>query len=305
MKPTGTTLVIWNSAAGSAADAALLRALLERRPDVVVRESLSYEHARDLAAGAERDGATQVVAAGGDGTVNAVVNGLAGNQHRAPLLVLPLGTANDLCRTLAVPLDVGEAAALLDDGEDRRIDLVRLDTATRSVRYANMAAGGYSGTVMRLVTDDVKQRWGSLSYVRTAFEALGTRQCYHVDLRIDHGAAERFEAFNLIIGNGRTSAGGIAVAPGSDPEDGRFDLIVVRDGSLLELAGVAAQLVADNLLDSDQIVHRRARTLELASRPAMLFSADGELVEEEPRRFTVEPRALLVRVGADYQRGTP
>src|SRR4051812_11069335 len=97
--------VVCNSKAGSADQAAAVRAELTTRPAVTLAEPRSSEEARDLAAEAARKGYDLVVAAGGDGTVNAVVQGLAEHLDRARLAVLPLGTGNDLCRTLGLPID--------------------------------------------------------------------------------------------------------------------------------------------------------------------------------------------------------
>jgi diacylglycerol kinase (ATP) len=102
------------------------------------------------------------------------------------------------------------------------------------------------------------------------------------------------------VANGRTAAGGFQVAPLANPEDGLLDVIVVRYGDVLDLAGIAARLLAGNYLSSEQVMHRRARHVHIASQPGMWFNVDGELFTSQPITFTVMPQALRVVVGPEY-----
>jgi diacylglycerol kinase (ATP) len=90
------------------------------------------------------------------------------------------------------------------------------------------------------------------------------------------------------------------VAPTANPEDGLLDVVIVKSGSLLDVAGAAARLVVGNYLDSDQVLHRQARRVSVRSRPGMWFNVDGELFTQQPVTFTVLPHILRVVVGADY-----
>jgi diacylglycerol kinase (ATP) len=294
------TCVILNASTGSAASAADLRAELARRPGVGVYQPTSPDGVRSCVAGAVAAGCDTVVAAGGDGTIHTVVNALAADFGRVRLGILPLGTGNDLARTLAVPTDAAAALALLDGGAERRIDLVRVETAGRTLSCVNVAAGGFSGQMEELLTDEVKAWWGPLAYLRGAVNVLPNLAGYRTTLRLDDGVVERVEALNVLVANGRTAAGGFRVAPTANPEDGLLDVVTVCYRPLPDLAGVAALLLAGDYTSSDYVLHRRARRVEVASRPGMWFSVDGELVGNEPAAFTVQPRALRVVVGPDY-----
>jgi diacylglycerol kinase (ATP) len=292
--------VLFNAKAGSARSADAVRQLLAARVDVTVVTPRSPEETRREAARAKADGYDCIVAAGGDGTIHNVVNGLAPDFGRARLAVLPLGTGNDLRRTLAVPEDPTEALGLLDTGSVRRIDLFRVETPLRTFYGVNTASGGFGGQVLGAVTEEMKAAWGPLAYLRGAAAVLPDLRDYHTLIRFDDGPEERFEALNVIVANGRFAAHGWRVASRADIEDGLLDVIVVRYGPLFDLTAVAAQLLAGDYLDSGQVTLRRARRIRIESRPPMWFSIDGELTGEEPITSTVLPKALDVIVGPEY-----
>ena len=294
--------VVFNPKAGSAGAADALRESLAARCDVTVVEPASSEETRRLAARAKQDGYDLIVAAGGDGTVHAVVNGLAPDFGGARLAVLPLGTGNDLRRSLAVPDDPLEALALLDAGRERLIDVMRVETPDRTLYGVNTASGGFSGQLHDALTDEMKAAWGPLAYLRGAAAVLPDLTDYETTLELDGGPPERVEALNLIVANGRYAAHGWQVASRADLEDGLLDVVVVRYGPLSDLTNVAAQLLTGDYLESGQVTLRRARTVRIRSRPAMWFSIDGERVGDEPVTFTAVPRALRVIVGPGYGR---
>jgi diacylglycerol kinase (ATP) len=297
------TCVILNASAGSAPSATDLKAELARRRDVSLCEPTSADEVRACVAGALKDGCDTVVAAGGDGTIQKVVNALAPDFGRARLAILPLGTGNDLARTLAIPPDPASALAVLDAGAERRIDLIRVEAGARSLYCVNAAAGGFSGQMEEMLTDEVKAWWGPLAYLRGAANVLPNLSGYQTTLRLDEGVVERVEALNVLVANGRTAAGGFRVAPSANPEDGLLDLVTVFYRPLPDLAGVAALLLAGDYTSSDYVLHQRARRVEVSSRPGMWFSIDGELLGNEPTAFTVLPHALRVVVGPDYTPG--
>ena len=302
--------VIWNPCAGSVEENAALRAELEQYRHVDLHQTESAEHARQLAQEAVRRNVGLVVAAGGDGTVNAVVNGLAANPANARLAVLPLGTGNDLCRTLAIPPDPVDAAELLIPKEltggtlrqmnFRRVDLVEVETAGHRSWCINMAAGGNSGHLMETLSAETKERWGPLCYFRGAVDVITELIVYDTTIRFDDDPPQRYSALNIVVGNGRYSAGGLRVAPRANPEDGLLDVIVIEDGSPIDLMNIAAHYILDDYLESDHVVLRRARRVSIEATPPIPFSADGDLLGHEPVTLTVQPAALQIVVGPEY-----
>lgn len=293
-------LVIVNPNAGSSAQLAVIENELAEAGFSIHRTAAQGD-AQRVARSAADAGFELVVAAGGDGTVTEVVDGIAQGGGRVRLGVLPLGTGNDLARTLAIPLDVEAALAALLEGRERTIDLVHVEVGGRSpVHAVNIAAGGFSGLVDEELTGELKERWGTLAYLLCAAKVLPDFEGYRTTIAWDDGDAGSTDAFAVIVANGRSLAGGQLVAPLANPEDGLLDVVVVRHGTLLDLAGVAARVTLGNFLESDAVEMRRARSLRVESTPAMRFNVDGELLPEGPALFRVLPRALRVLVGPGY-----
>jgi diacylglycerol kinase (ATP) len=297
--------IILNPKAGTAEQADVIHHAVAACSELTLWETTGPGQARQLAATALQAEAELVVAAGGDGTINEVINGLAVNFAQACLGILPLGTGNDLARTLALPPDPQSALQFLTTGVVRAIDLMKIETAHQVAYGINVAAGGFTGQMNELLSEEMKASWGPLAYLRGAVSVLPNLTDYETSVSYDDEAAERIDALNIIVANGRTAAGGFIVAPTANPEDGLLDVVIVKSGSLFDVAGVAARLVAGNYLDSDQVLHRQARRVSVTSRPGMWFNVDGELFTQRPVTFTVIPRALRVVVGAEYSPTVP
>ena len=266
------------------------------RGDVVIRQSLHEGHARELAAEAAREGFATVVAAGGDGTVNEVVNGLEPFLDRVRLGILPRGTGNDFARTLGLPEGLAEGLAILTRGEVRRCDLVEVTAGDWRRVFINVSAGGFSADMNENLTADVKQAWGPLAYFRAAAESLPERTVYRASLLFDDHWREVEAVLNVVVANGRFVAGGIPVAPYAEIDDGLFDVVVVKECSLAALATLAPKvLVGGHLEDTEDLVaFRQARRLVVASEPPMRFNVDGEMLGEETITFRILPGALEV-----------
>lgn len=292
-----------NPRAGSAEGADL--GIAHDAPGIEVVEVDSEDGTREAAAQAARDGVETVVAAGGDGTLHLVVNGLMevgrSADDRPALGVLPLGTGNDFARTLGFPLgDVAACLACLGTGPRRPLDVIRYSHEDQRGYAINACAGGFSGALGETLTDELKASWGPLAYLVGAVKTLPDLTDYHTAISWDGGPSERMDAFNVVVANGRTAAGGRPVAPRANPEDGLLDVVVVRSGTGLDLVRLAARVVAGDYLADDQIVFHRVRHVRIESTPGMWFNVDGELRTNEPVEFEAVPGALNVVVGPDY-----
>ncbi|HEY8427023.1 MAG TPA: diacylglycerol kinase family protein [Sandaracinaceae bacterium] len=295
------TVVIANPRAGSAVQG---ERLAELAADLgwTWRWTQSGAEATRVAREACEHGVARIVAAGGDGTVHCVVQGILATRERPVLAVLPIGTGNDLVRTLGFPPDPEQVLAELAEGaEVRAIDVARARIGRFERYLVNGSAAGFSGEVDRAVDEDEKARWGPLAYVRAAFDVIGDLPCYRIRVAVDGAELAPLECVGLTVTNGRTCGGGMQVAPGADLEDGKLDLLVVRRASKLALAGVAAQLRTGRVLENRNVRSAAGARIELRSDPPMPINVDGELIGDvHTARWEVLPRELPVAVGPAY-----
>ena len=295
--PVMRTCVILNPRAGGAeAIRESLRQAILRLDGIVVRETERAGGARALAASAVAEGFERLIAGGGDGTLNEVLNGVAPDFDRVELGLVPAGTGNDLARTLGIPSDPEAAVDVLARGAVRSLDVARLQTEGDDRWFLNVSAGGFGGEVDEHLRAEIKEVWGPLSYIRTAFEALAELETYRVRLTFEPGSPEaeilEVAAVNVVVANGRYVAGGLHVAPTAAPDDGLLDLVVIRAAPIPRLSLLAPQVALGQHLDHELILHRRVRSLAVESEPAMHFNADGELAGATPVRYQVVPGAV-------------
>jgi diacylglycerol kinase (ATP) len=291
------TCVILNPHAGTVQDAKMVEAVAQRLGDITLRCTERPGDAQHLAREAAEQGCEFVVAAGGDGTINEVVNGLANHFERVVLGVLPVGTGNDFARSIGMPTEIDAAVDLLLSQQTRPLDVVRV--SSDALRYfINVSAGGFSGLVDEKLTEELKRSWGPLAYLRSAAEALPDLTDYHTLLSFDDGEQHEIRTYNIVVANARYVAGGIPIAPQARIDDGLVDVLVVPAASMPQLALLVPQILLGQHLDSNLIIFRRARKVRVESRPGMWFNADGELVGNQPASFEVLPKALRVVVGA-------
>jgi diacylglycerol kinase (ATP) len=297
-------LVIWNSNAGSTSQAEDIRNHIADSLDTIIYEPTSAADAQEKIRIECERGTKLVIAAGGDGTVNSVVNGLANAPAEVVMGVLPLGTANDWCASLAIPSDIDAAWETLENRLVVPLDVVELRTSTETTRFANIATGGNSHRITEAITSELKQRWGAMCYIRGAVGILNDLQSFETSISFDGGPTELFSVWNLIAANGRTSAGRVEVAPQACLDDGLLDVVIIQSGTMVNLADLSVRYVFADYIKSDQVVYRQARQITLSSNPPIKFSIDGDLVEHQPISLTCLPAALNVIVGSEFSRST-
>lgn len=309
--PTRAGCVVFNPSAGSADEVENLKELVALAPSITFCETGHEGHATQLAREGVERGDTWVIAAGGDGTVREVATGLAeavmaraDTASAAPsLLIVPLGTGNDLARTLELPDDPAAALNLVQYGRIRPLDLYRWRRGDAQEGWEgwgiNVAAGGFSAKLADVLTPEMKHRWGPLAYTRAAVASMDELRPYRVTLHIDDAPPKRMTALNVIIANARFAGGGIQVAPEADCSDGLLDIVVVHPGGMLDLTGLAARFVTGSALESELVDHSRGRRVTVHSEPAMHFNVDGDPVGEGTFTFECVPAAVQVLCPAE------
>ena len=294
--------VIANPNSGSQQRRDALKEILEKEDGFDWWISEDEESALELTQRAIREDYGLIAIAGGDGTINAVVNAMMEEEADIPLGLLPVGTGNDLARTLAVPLnDMEDMVRVLRMRNQRRIDVLRLESGGETRFGINVAAGGFSGQVDERVTSEMKEDLGPLAYVFGAATALPDLKEFETHITVDEGPRERIDTFNIIVANGRTVGGGKRVAPAADPCDGMLDVVIVEECNLLAMANIGTLLVTGNYTDSEFVRHFKAKRIEVSSTPGMWFNIDGELLTKESITFTIIPQALTFLVGPEFR----
>jgi diacylglycerol kinase (ATP) len=243
------------------------------------------DHATELASTTE---AALVVAAGGDGTINEVINGLG---RGATLGILPLGTANVLARELGLPLDAERACERILRGQRARIDLgVATNREGVERRFACMAGIGFDAHVVRAVTPRLKRYLRGLAFALTAFKVLAKENFPSV--RLVHGDTTYVTRF-AIVANAHHYGGDLRAA--SDPEllaSGKLEVVLVERVSVLLRPDIFASILARRPLDRHM---RSFAAKELSAyAPGVPVQLDGEVWGSLPMSFRIEPRTLEV-----------
>ncbi|TWT73875.1 diacylglycerol/lipid kinase family protein [Allorhodopirellula solitaria] len=291
-------LVFYNQGAGKAAQFESLREGLDTPETTWVELNRQVEVATTIDQFVTAGGDT-VIAAGGDGTVHAIVNGLMqiSLQQRPRMGIVPLGTANDFAGTLQIPDDINEAIGLIHAGITTAIDVIHIRGEGLDRYFSNVAAGGNCVRVSEELTDEIKSRWGALCYLRGAVGVLADMQSFRITAEIDDQRIENLDTWAVLIANGKTNAGRIEVAPEASPADGLFDVIIIRDGNVLDMVDIVAKNLTGQFLASEQVMSCKAKRIKLLSEPPMRFTLDGELIDEQPIEFEVVPAAIRTYVG--------
>jgi diacylglycerol kinase (ATP) len=254
------------------------------------------------AAGEWREGLLLV--AGGDGTVNDVVNGLgdAGFPEDVTLGILPTGTGNDLAATLCIPEDAALAEDVIRQNQVRTLDVARVRSDGIGERFfINVATGGLGAEISLANEGELKERWGKLSYLRASLEVATDFDVRELTLYLD-GEKREVRAVNVVVGNCRYAGGGWLAAPKANPEDGLLDVVIIETLGLADVLQLApASLARADYLGKEGVFFARAKEVRVETQPPGLeFTADGEVIGDEPAEFSVIPRALKVIVGPGY-----
>ena len=230
-----------------------------------------------------------VVIGGGDGSVHAALPGLI--EAKLPLLVIPLGTANDLARALNLPPDPLACAALLLNGGRRKIDLGRANGKL----FVNVANMGLSVEVSRALDPDLKRRFGVFAYPIAAWRALRRLRPFRAEIRLP-GQVIEVRTMQLAVGAGRFYGGGMVLDENARIDDGKLWLYSIAPRSFWHLIKNMFAWRAGRHRSADRTTSRSAPWFEIKSSRRRTVTADGEAVTRTPVRFEVLPGILEVIV---------
>lgn len=228
-----------------------------------------------------------VIVGGGDGTLNRSLDALV--DTGLPLGILPLGTANNVARTLGIPDDLAAACEIIAGGHLRRIDL----GVANGIYFFTTASIGLSVRITEQLTAERKRRWGRLAYGLTAARVLWAARPMHAEI-VWEGGSFHSHSVQIVVGNGRYYGSALPVADDARIDDQRLDLYTVERRRWWELLGLLPALKAGRHGEKTEVHTLRAREIEVRTLVPYRVNVDGELRTRTPARFQVRPAALAV-----------
>ena len=253
--------------------------------------------ARTLATEAVREGFGTIVAMGGDGTVNEVLNGMADAPDglaRSRLAVLPVGTVNVFARELGSPLQFQRAWEMICRGRERLVDLPEMAFETESGPqrrcFAQMAGCGLDARAIQLMNWGLKKKIGQFAYLVSGFKALRETP---PSLVVTTGAS-RYAAQLVLLGNGRFYGGSVPLFERADLADGLLDICIFPKINWLVILRYGCAFVSPKLICRGIETHFQASSVRIESVAPTPAEVDGEWVGNSPVQFTIRRQALRV-----------
>lgn len=242
----------------------------------IARDIVRLRHRADL-----------VIVCGGDGSVSSAA--LAAMESGLPLGILPMGTANDLARTLDIPMDLPAAADVIARGETRRVDVGTVNGHA----FFNVASIGLSSELAQSLDPALKKRFGRLGYAVAALKVL-TRASRFGATITEKGQRTAVETYQIAVGNGRHYGGGNVVQESAEIDDGHLDLYSLEMTNLWKLALMLRSFRSGTHGAWREVRTARCVEFDIETKRPMPINTDGEIVTATPAHFKVHPRAIAI-----------
>lgn len=268
--------------------------LRERGHEVWPRLTYEAGDGRREAGVLARAGAELVVAAGGDGTVNEVVNGVldaaVGGGWAGRVGVVPLGTANDFATGLGLPEEVDAALDVALRGAPRALDVASVNGR----HFVNVSTGGFGALASEEAPEDAKRLLGPWAYVVTGARMFVDLTASWARFTLPDGAAYEGEILLFAVGNGKRTGGGNMVTPRAAMDDGELDVVIVPAMPRIDFLSLLPDLRSGDHLDAPMVRYFRTPRMVVESEETLSVNADGEPVEGDRFEYAIAPRKLLV-----------
>ena len=242
------------------------------------------------------DGCEALFVAGGDGTLNEAVNGLAsaGVLDRLVVGVVPLGTGNDFATALGIPDDVDEALDVLLQGRELRVDLGEVNGRV----FVNTSGGGFIAEVSVAVTPQLKTIAGRLAYLIGGAQALMEFEPVHATVTVQPGGRTLTHGlYAFAVCNSRLIGGGRLIAPEAVVDDGLLDVCLIEEMSALEFVALARKVSDGDHVNDPRVLYMQVESLSLELDRSIKVNTDGEVFEGRRCDYRVLPRAARFLVG--------
>jgi len=222
-----------------------------------------------------------VVAAGGDGTLYEVINGLAEQEYRPRLGIIPAGTTNDFARALHVKRSISEAIDIIAVGHTIPIDIGKVNDRY----FINIAGGGRITELSYEVSSKMKTAIGQLAYYLKGIEILPTIKATHMRIEYD-GQVFDDKAMLFLVANTNSVGGFEKIAPGASLHDGFFTLLILKKVNLLEFINVVRLAAKGEHIHNEHVIYARAKQISISSNQTVQLNLDGEYGGMAPAEFS-------------------
>jgi YegS/Rv2252/BmrU family lipid kinase len=234
-----------------------------------------------------RESADCIAICGGDGSVSS--GAMAVMESGLPLGIMPMGTANDLARTLGLPMDLMQAADVIVEGHQRRIDV----GSVNGHAFFNVASIGLSTRLAEGLKPEIKRRWGRLGYAIAAARVLLKAKPFTAHIR-EKGETVEVKTFQIAVGNGRHYGGGNVVEENAAIDDGFLDLYSLEMSNVWKMAGMLRSFRSGTHGAWDEVRTARCVEFDVATKVPQPVNTDGEIVTSTPASFRIHQGAVAV-----------
>ncbi len=257
-------------------------------------------HGTELARQAAIDGYDYAIAAGGDGTVNEVMNGLL--YSNTALGTVPIGTVNVWAREMGLPMDIVGAAEELLLATVRTIDVGKSSQTGQPDRAFLLMAGiGFDAAVTEIINVREKKTLGVIAYIKSAIQLAWQFQGFRTLLRID-GRRVRGRILMIIIGNSQLYGGMVKMTAHAVVDDGLLDVCVIKGRSMLTAPLRLFSVFTRNYNRDPKVAYFKATHIEIQGKKKLPIQVDGDFLGRSPMKFEIVPRSLRVLVPPNADR---
>lgn len=252
--------------------------------------------AERAAALAARDGCATLFVAGGDGTLNEAMNGLASADAlgHLPVGIIPLGTGNDFAAALGIPAEIDAALDVLLESRELEIDLGQVNGRV----FVNTSGGGFIAEASTAVTPQLKTIAGRLAYLIGGAQALFEFEPVNASIVLEPGARRlRHGLYAFAVCNSRLIGGGRLIAPDAVIDDGLLDVCLIEAMSAMDFVALARKVADGDHVNDPRVLYFQAASIDLDLERDIKVNTDGEVFESRRCEYRVLPRAARFLVG--------
>lgn len=254
-----------------------------------------------------KDGFDLIIGVGGDGTLNEITNGFFKQNtsstinENASLGIIPSGTGSDFIRFMKIPRDLEKSVELIKRSTSKKIDVGQITYHPESEQkehqfFINIADFGLGAEVIKKLADVPSIKRGPFSYYMGLLKTLRSYSSKTVNIEIDDSRSIEGKFLIGAIANGRIFGGGMMIAPRAEPDDGFFDLVLVKDMKKLEIVGNTPHLYRGTIEKHPKVIILRAKKIHIKSDETVNIEYDGELGQALPATFKIIERKINFRI---------